>query len=411
MGEYAYPRERIVTQTVDAPWLAKKAWASGVIADNARSTLIGTWIFGIIWSAFTVPIAWIALFGDKPQSAGVYFVLIFPLVGLLILGAAVRLTLQRRKFGRSTLELSTFPGAIGGKLAGTIVTTRPLRLVSELTVKLSCIRRTVSGTGKNKHTSENVLWHDELKLRSDLPTDERGTRIPICFSIAREARPCDDANPRDRILWRLEANSPMPGVNYGATFDVPVFAVEQAEEIADATVKLRAEDVPAGVPEGRGITLARDASGGVEMSFSWARHPGTALVFTLFTLLLFAVPVFILYSAGPCFGAVFAAGFWLVGLLLLVASAEMWLRSTKLVVRFGSLEFTRSYGLFARTWQIDHHDVSSIETPIRMSSGTNAWHDIDVKTKDGRNYQVAKGLSKRDTELLAGELRKALKLT
>ena len=57
-------------------------------------------------------------------SEGQYWTLIFlifPLIGLAILYAAIHRTLVWRRYGRSYVELQTLPGVVGGRLRGDVV--------------------------------------------------------------------------------------------------------------------------------------------------------------------------------------------------------------------------------------------------------------------------------------------------
>jgi hypothetical protein len=43
------------------------------------------------------------------------------------------------------------------------------------------------------------------------------------FQIPSDCEPSDERNPNDRTLWRLTASAKVPGIDYSATFEVPVF--------------------------------------------------------------------------------------------------------------------------------------------------------------------------------------------
>ena len=203
----------------------------------------------------------------------------------LLIGGAVYFAILRRKTGGSRLELSPFPGAIGGQLAGTIVTGNPIQFSSPVHLTLSCFEMPSNGTRRSRATT---LWHSEQTLVPALPGDMRGTRIPVYFEIPPHSSPTD--HDKKHIRWRLTAKSSIGGVHYYATFVVPVFRVMHEQPASDAAKTYRVTDTEANLPHGRGVSMENDASGGVHMHFAAARHPSLALQYTAFASVFAATP-------------------------------------------------------------------------------------------------------------------------
>src|SRR5207237_4179428 len=103
------------------PWLTDKRWAGGIVRDQGGAALIFIWIFAIFWNTIAVPAF---VFASRDAKAGKFFwlVALFPAFGFLMLIGAIVGTIRRLKFRRSTLELETMPGAIGGWVGGIIRT-------------------------------------------------------------------------------------------------------------------------------------------------------------------------------------------------------------------------------------------------------------------------------------------------
>ncbi|MCL2646356.1 MAG: hypothetical protein FWD61_05030 [Phycisphaerales bacterium] len=99
---------------------------------------IGSWAF-----------LWLALRGEMIKEAATYVFLPFVIGGVTML--VVRIVKLRRlsKFGPSVLELTTFPGAIGGQLAGVIYTHRPIHAADGYHLRLRC------------RTGRGILWEDQ----------------------------------------------------------------------------------------------------------------------------------------------------------------------------------------------------------------------------------------------------------
>ncbi|MBK6781407.1 MAG: hypothetical protein IPI38_14300 [Gemmatimonadetes bacterium] len=213
------------------PWDAEK-WASGRIEDdykNAGCILTGlAVVFNVVgWSvALTVT-------RQNPGDGGALFVWLFPLVALGLAAAAVHQTLRKRRFGSPVFELATRPGVVGRALAGQVLVPRGLPAESDVKVTLKCLRLVTTGSGKNRRTTTSTLWEREQQLPGSLVAGE-GLRIPVAFAIPSDAPPTDERNSRDTVRWDLEVQSALPGVDFKARFEVPVFVTpESARPLTD----------------------------------------------------------------------------------------------------------------------------------------------------------------------------------
>ena len=190
----------------DSPWMWRPDWAQGRVTGTSRSTLVVSWVFAVFWNLISAPL----LFQMPKEYARGNTValigLLFPLVGIGMLIWAVRATVRHRKFGTSTFAMATLPGVIGGGVRGTIETGLQAPSEKGMALKLSSIRRIVTGSGKHRSTRERVLWQEEERIpRERLQPAYRGTSIPVDFGIPFECDQTDGSDPRDSILWRLEA--------------------------------------------------------------------------------------------------------------------------------------------------------------------------------------------------------------
>jgi hypothetical protein len=187
---------------------------------------LGAWTFAGFWNLVSGPTAYFGLDAALRQNKPAGFIaLLFPLVGVWLLVRAIVITVRRRKYGISRLELSTTPGTIGGSLAGNVTAPVTLRPAGGFQVRLTCVRRVRTRSGKSSSIRENVLWQDEQKVQGQQTRDYQGmkTAIPIAFTLPVTVEPSDSTNADNRVVWRLEVAGSVPGVDYGATFEVPVF--------------------------------------------------------------------------------------------------------------------------------------------------------------------------------------------
>ncbi len=49
--------------------------------------------------------------------------------------------------------------------------------------------------------------------------------IPVEFQIPADCHPSDERNSDDQTLWRLTSAAKVPGIDFSATFVVPVFKI------------------------------------------------------------------------------------------------------------------------------------------------------------------------------------------
>src|SRR5262245_4838754 len=100
-------RQEVKARHPNEPWLWRQDWAVGRIADAGRKGQYALWAFAALWNLIAFPSAFFAL--REVQRSGNrlgLIALLFPLVGLGLIVAALRSSDRQRKFGLSTLELA-----------------------------------------------------------------------------------------------------------------------------------------------------------------------------------------------------------------------------------------------------------------------------------------------------------------
>ncbi len=396
-----------------SPWLSNPAWAGRVVNDQARIFSVGLWVLAMVFVAGTA----------LPTAASIHDLMHPPprrhlglsdwigppvviAMDALLIGVAVYFTILRRKTGGSRLELSPFPGAIGGQLAGTIVTGKAIQFSAPVHLTLSCFEMPSDST-RQRHAT--TLWHSEQTLVPALPGDMHGTRIPIYFDIPPHSSPTD--HDKKHIRWRLTAQSSIGRVHYYATFVVPVFTVTHEQPATDAAQAYRVTDAEANLPHGRGVSVENDASGGVHMRFAAARHPGLALQYTAFASVFAATP-WVLSYYGTGRGAVIGFGIFL-GLIALVVGTTawgLWFSRSRVVVRMKTLELTRGQLFISRTLHFDASDITRARIERTQETEHGAWYCLKLNTKarGRRSVVIADGLLKYDADRCLAQLIKAL---
>ncbi|MCX7765893.1 MAG: hypothetical protein N2246_04205, partial [Candidatus Sumerlaeia bacterium] len=200
-------------------------WATGKVKSITSQNLPFIWIAVLFWNVFSWgALLTIIIWGGEKSKLIFILVSIFPLFGIFILISAIRETIRWRKFGQSVFEMKSVPGVIGGKLEGTIHSGLKETPATGVRLTLLCVNRITTGSGKNRSVKEKVLWEDRHTVSSGYLTQYMGGKIiPVSFSIPSNCPSTNNENPRNLIIWRLKAEASVPGIDYQAVFEVPVF--------------------------------------------------------------------------------------------------------------------------------------------------------------------------------------------
>jgi hypothetical protein len=208
------------------PWLWRPEWTARRIPDQRRTIAAFLWIFAIFWNAITIPVSLLVVRNwGKEQDPAIFIALIFPIAGLGLIIAAIYTSLRRLKFGVSVCTIDTVPIRRGHSFHGEITMRGDAVPDDGYRLRLMCVRRIVRSSGKSQSVDEQALAQQEIRVSaaSAIRSPMGGVRIPFSMTVPSEGESCDIRNPRDQILWRLEAAAELPGIDYSASFELPVF--------------------------------------------------------------------------------------------------------------------------------------------------------------------------------------------
>jgi hypothetical protein len=404
------------TQHPDEPWLWRADWASRLIQDSNRSSLSYIWFFAVFWNLISMPLSLTVLPREVLENRNYLALLglLFPLVGAGLLLWAIRATLRWKKFGTSLLELETLPGVIGGQLKGILQTRTALLPEEGLSLKLTCINRTVSGSGKNRSVNERILWRERQVISKDrIEARMQGSSIPFTFEIPYDSKDTDRKNMDNAILWYVDAAASVPGVDYGAQFEVPLFRTSESDpDFAPAreagVPEQMTEDLPHTGSHG-GITVKPSQRGGTEFYFAPARNVSVALVLTVFTLIWSAVIWFMMTQGAPIFFPIF---FGLFDLLLLYAVLRLWFGVSKVIIESGQLTVTSGFLGLGVSKAIPCSQVEDIQISIGMQSGGRSgtpYYNIELNTNNSKKVSLGRSIKdKRQAAWLAKTMKAAV---
>jgi hypothetical protein len=407
-------RELAAARYPDQPWLWRQDWASGRIEDAGHKGQYGLWIFAAFWNLISFPSAILALREVYQKGNRLALIaLLFPVVGLGLIAAAVRATMRQRKFRLSSLELATRPGVVGHGIAGTVRIGSELVPADGFAATLTCVNLCTTGSGDDRSTSEYIRWQDEQRVLGQRGAGGAGqglvTVIPVRFRLPSDVLPTDDTNSNDRIVWRLQIAAAVPGVDYSATFEVPVFrTAASAEPLGPDEEKLLGpapESLPYRQPATSPIRVSTGPRG-TQIAFPAGRNPGAALGLTAFAALWAAIIWLIVYVKAP---VLFLVAFGLVELALLYGVLRMWLRVVEVTAGRDGISIATGFGTVGDPIRIDPRDITAIEVRIGLQAGTKVYYDLAVLQRNGRRANAGSGIGdKREAEWLAGLIRQAV---
>jgi hypothetical protein len=391
-----------------SPWLWRPDWAAGRCNSNTRSAMITAWVMSVIWNAASAPTLFLVpqqTYREKPLTL---LALAFPAVGAYLLVRAIRETLAWFEFGKTYFQMTAVPLVIGREMRGAIQARFPKPPEHGIRVKLSCVNRIVTGSGKDQTTRENIVWRAEHTVSAgELYASPTGTTIPVSFHIPLDARQTDYSNPRNSVLWLLEADADVPGVDYKDLFELPVFRTKDTPSHAETT-EFSESAAKIGPPASPTVHVTPTAQG-TEFYFPAARNKGFAAGMTAFFMLWTGVLVLIFHLHAPF---IFPVVFGLFELLFFYIVLQMWFGTSIVIVNNGQLRVRN--GLFGSgKWQeLPLSEMSAINAVIRSQQGGASgtpYYNIELIRTDGRKITLGESVrDKEEAEWLVSEMRNRL---
>jgi hypothetical protein len=376
--EHAVEQARLA-EFPNQPWKWKKEWAGPAIESDGKGGVVGMWIFALFWNGISAPVAWAFLTG-KIRDKAAFVALLFPLVGLGLLGAAIYLTVRARKYGRARFVPSSLPGVIGGYLGGVIEV--PARVVLEAKARLSlkCIRRETRGSGKNRRTTENVLWEREERIAHEKwMTGVGGTRIPVLFYIPAECVATDGSDRNNEIVWRLAAEAATPGVDFAVRFVVPVFVTGETAAPPEAGSPLleeyAAQVLDADALRACGVRREPDA-----FYFSASHLPGTRFVTAVLVLGFVGLAAWLMPQSVP--GVVWGIMIFF-GLILALFAVEVWCDGHELKIERDDVVVTKRRPWGTKITRVPRVEVAAVRHEKGMSSGETNYFRLNLVGVEG----------------------------
>lgn len=200
-------------------------WSKGEIRAAGIGPVIAIWVVAIVWN-LTFGFSFFKSFSNPEMKAGGLVVLgIFATLGIVPIYFAIRLTLQRFRFGDSWCCIAGKAGVVGNKMTGFIRTNTEVNASGDYIILLQCIETYQVGSGKNRRTETTIHWKGEDKVPSAGKSSRMG--IPFTFTLPPYVQETGYQLSRGTITWNMRIDAPVKGgVDYTALFVVPVFKMD-----------------------------------------------------------------------------------------------------------------------------------------------------------------------------------------
>jgi HEAT repeats len=386
-----------------SPWLWRADWSARRAESKNSSRATGAWILAVLGNLFLLPFTIVMLpMLWKQGDLRMLFVLVFCLVGPILIFLAIRATLRQQRFGKTYFEFYSLPFSPGDHVIGRIHLKLNERAEHGIDLRLSCLRRMVTGAGDNRTTVQTVLWQSDQKVLADaIGRGPNGNTIPVDFALPADVCVTDLDNYTDKVLWQLHAEADVPSINYKDDFEIPVFRTSSSPALDPASFSIAPgfgnispdDPEPVSAPAVPQVVIT-DQPGGTEFYFPPPRNRSRAIFLIVFTLFWTAVVYFLWSSHAPL---IFNVAFSAMDLLLVYACLHDFLATSRIRIGNGELSYVSKMLGIGGTKRVP---ISQIDKIVAVTTGQpngtlNNGHSIRLVTKDYCQHTVVSDISSR----------------
>lgn len=226
-------RARQVALHPTQPWRFDHAWDPGGALDDAGARGRRSLWQAALLAAFLLPFN--ALAAAHPDDLPLGVVLVIDLGPPLLLAQGLYHLARRRRHGTSRLVFHRFPYLLGEPFEATLVLGQRAPLVRALEVTLSCVeRRPEEAMGDGQ---PEVRWV-EVELCRAVQAMRGARELPLRFELPPAGRELGtDLVSAGGRRWTLRVRGKAPGMNYDASFLLPIYAPPAGDVGPDPTTR------------------------------------------------------------------------------------------------------------------------------------------------------------------------------
>jgi len=251
--------------------------------------------------------------------------------------------------------------------------------------------------------------------------------VPVTIRIPADAPGTDASDADNEVHWRLEVRAATPGLDYAATFDVPIYRTAESAlpETAERATHLKpvpaiasltvprseatamADDASAGAHDANSRIAVRQTAEGLVLDFAAARNPGAAAGLSAFALLWTGSIALMIALRAPFF---FPLIFGLFDALFFWIALEMWFGVTRIKANGAGVKVASGLGEPGAERWIPASDIADVGTAIGMQVNTTAYYDLRLTRVSGRSVKLGGDIRhKREAEWLARQILAAIR--
>jgi len=370
---------------------ASEAARTSSLADNPTSIKSAAWpeagilwFVAAFWNLIAFPFAILAAPDVTARPWLLFFVLIFPGIGILILWTAIARTIRILRNGNIRLALSPPQPRLGESFAVHISCDRPPESGE---FKLSLLCEQVDNRGDS--SSNKTVWRQERTVQS--------SGADVLGSLTAPAQ-LPASEPKGDLYHRWRVLVSFPSSKDERTFDVVLAPAHEGMVASDHDpnfVGLTNRDVPARpVPETVATIDETDAR--LAIRYHPAKERGTAIATAAFSLLFGGVGALVLIRAEdfvPKILGVIAAA---TCVALAVACIYALTHRRQVEIGLGRLRVANRWLLSARDQSFDLGDVRALIPDITGTTSTGSrsvdHHRIKARLRDGSDVVLASNI-------------------
>jgi len=408
-GGYRHLKKQAAIEEANpsSPWLWRADWANRRAESQNKKTEVTAWVACIFCNLVMIPVA-VTLIPPlaRRNDPRVFLIVGFCLIGVILFVIALRSTLRHRRFGNTYFELDSLPFSPGGRLTGRIHLQLDSNASDGVNLRLSCIRKTDTGSGEDRSTVQTVLWQTEQSVSfGAIGADPFGRTIPADFGIPPDAYVTDKDNPSDQVLWLLHAQADFPGISYTDDFELPVFKTSSASEPSNAYSSSgtfasgggsfnESDAAPVSAPTNPKVMISSQ-DGCTEFYFPAFRSPSRAIFLLIFTGIWSGAAYFLFFSSAP---RIFPFVFGLTDLLLVYALFKVSFGTAR--IRVGNGEITSSKRILG-IGTTQRFSLSDVDAIVAVTSGQQSGtqgqmtYTVRLRTKNSRRVALADEIASR----------------
>jgi hypothetical protein len=394
----------------DRPWLWHTDWAQGVLRESRGAEMLLLWPFAIFWNLISTPVWFVVSRELAKQNRLILIMLLFPLIGAGLLGGAIYVTARRAKFGISTCTIDGIPLQPGRTFHGELQMRGHRRPDDGFNFTLAAVRIITRGSGDSRSVKEDPVWSESRVVSASVaaPTPD-GMRVPFSFDLPPDAPSTDEVHMDDRLVWRLEVSAALPGPDYSARFELPVFHTGDDVALAEKVAKYRHAQIEEltrrELPHDSQLTIDMLPSGGTEFRIRPRREFGSIFSSIVFLIIWIGAIITMIKLGAPIGFPIFFA---LFAILIIAGIADAFFGRSAVVADRTGLTLRRT--IFGKTWTtvIPAAEITKIDvTP--SGSTSKPLYDIEVHRKGTTPRPVGCYLrAKDDAQIVVARMLRAV---